>query len=65
MGWLDKLLGRTKRTAGEAAGRPEMREEGRAREAAARAEDRAGEHEELAQEQRERAAEERAREDQM
>jgi uncharacterized protein YjbJ (UPF0337 family) len=65
MGWLDKILGRTKSTAGEAAGSPSMREEGRAQEAAARAEDRAEQHEEVAQEERERAAAERADEERL
>jgi uncharacterized protein YjbJ (UPF0337 family) len=65
MGWLDKILGRTKSTAGEAVGSPPMREEGRAQEAAARAEDRAEQHEEVAQEERERAAAERADEERL
>jgi uncharacterized protein YjbJ (UPF0337 family) len=65
MGWLDKILGRTKSTAGEAVDSPAMREEGRSQEAAARAEDRAEQHEERAQEERERAAEERADEERL
>lgn len=60
MSWLDKLLGRGKRTAGEAMDSPAMREEGRHQEAAGRAEDTANQHEELAQEAREREARERA-----
>jgi uncharacterized protein YjbJ (UPF0337 family) len=60
MSWLDKLLGRGKRTAGEAMDSPAMREEGRHQEAAGRAEDTANQHEELAQEAREREASERA-----
>jgi uncharacterized protein YjbJ (UPF0337 family) len=63
MGWLDKILGRTKSTAGEAMGSPELREEGRSQEAAAQAEARAEQHEERAQEERERAAAERPEEE--
>ena len=63
MGWLDKILGRTKSTAGEAAGSEAMRQEGRAHEAAARAEERAEQHEEMAQEDRKRAASERTDEE--
>ncbi len=65
MGWLDKLMGRGKRAAGEAADSPRLREEGRHQETAGRAADRAGEHEERAQEERERAATERAEEDRL
>jgi hypothetical protein len=36
MGWLDKLLGRAKATAGEATESTGLREEGRAQESAAR-----------------------------
>lgn len=60
MGWLDKLMGRSKRTAGEATDSPALRDEGRHQEAAGRAEDTAGQHEELAQDAREREAQERA-----
>jgi uncharacterized protein YjbJ (UPF0337 family) len=60
MGWLDRILGRTKSTTGEAVGSPAMQEEGRSQEAAARAEERAEQHEEMAQEERGRAAAERA-----
>jgi uncharacterized protein YjbJ (UPF0337 family) len=63
MSWLDKLLGRGKRAAGEATDSPSMREEGRHQEAAARAEDTAQRHEELAQEAREREAQERTESD--
>jgi hypothetical protein len=63
MSWLDKLLGRGKRAAGEAMDSPVMREEGRHQEAAGRAEETAAQHEELAQEAREREAQERARSD--
>jgi uncharacterized protein YjbJ (UPF0337 family) len=65
MGWLDKLLGRTKATAGEALDSTSMREEGRAQETASRAEERAETHEEMAQEERERAASERADEERL
>ena len=60
MGWLDKLMGRGKRAAGEAADSPGLREEGRHQEAAGRASERAASHEERAQAERERAAGERA-----
>ncbi|HEX3256071.1 MAG TPA: CsbD family protein [Gaiellaceae bacterium] len=60
MGWLDKLLGRGKQTAGGATGSRSMQEEGRHQEAAGEAEDRAATHEDIAQEERNRAAEERA-----
>jgi len=65
MGWLDRILGRAKSTAGEATGSPAMREEGRAQEAAAQAEEHAEEHEDMAQEERERAAAERADEERL
>jgi uncharacterized protein YjbJ (UPF0337 family) len=65
MGWLDKLLGRGKRTAGEATGSPTVREEGVHQEAAARASERAEAHEEMAASERETAAEHRAEEDQL
>jgi uncharacterized protein YjbJ (UPF0337 family) len=63
MGWLDKLLGRTKSTAGEAMDSPALRDEGRHQEAAGRAEDTAAKHEDLAQDAREREANERAESD--
>jgi hypothetical protein len=63
MGWLDKLLGRGKQTAGAAVDSPSLAEEGRHQEEAANAVDRAETHEELAQEARDRAAEERAEQD--
>ncbi len=59
MGWLDKLMGRGKRAAGEAMDSPAMRDEGRHQEAAGRATEQAESHEEMAQEARETAAEER------
>ena len=49
MGWLDKLMGRSKQAAGDATSNPSMREEGRHQEAAGAAEDRASQHEDLAQ----------------
>jgi uncharacterized protein YjbJ (UPF0337 family) len=63
MSWLDKLLGRGKRAAGEATDSPALREEGRHQEAAGRAEDTAERHEDLAQDAREREAAERAESD--
>jgi len=65
MGWLDKIMGRGKRTAGEAMDSPAMRDEGRHQEAAGRAEDRAERHEDKAQEAREAEAAERAEQDRM
>ncbi len=52
MGWLDKILGRGKRAAGEATDSPRLREEGRHQEAAGQATERAAEHEEGAREER-------------
>jgi uncharacterized protein YjbJ (UPF0337 family) len=65
MGWLDKLLGRSKQAAGGAAGSTSMQEEGRHQEAAGMAEDQADRAEDVAQEARERAAEERASEENL
>jgi uncharacterized protein YjbJ (UPF0337 family) len=65
MGWLDKLMGRGKRTAGEAMDSPRMKEEGRHQEAAGRAEERAAAHEGMAQEARESEARERAEEERL
>ena len=59
MGLLDKLLGRTKKAAGDMMGDSSLRREGAHQEAAGAAEERAGEHESMAQEERERAAEHR------
>lgn len=64
MGWLDKILGRAKQTAGTATDSPSLEQEGAHQEAAAEAEERAHEHEEAAQEAREEAAGERAQEEQ-
>jgi uncharacterized protein YjbJ (UPF0337 family) len=63
MGWLDKIMGRGKRAAGEATDSPSMRDEGLHQEAAGAAEERASQHEEMAQEEREREAAERAQTD--
>ena len=57
MGILDRLLGRTKKAAGDVMGDSSMRREGAAQEREANAEERAAQHEEMAQEQREQAAE--------
>jgi uncharacterized protein YjbJ (UPF0337 family) len=65
MGWLDKIMGRGKRAAGEATDSPRMREEGRHQEAAGEASERAREAEDQAQEARDRAAEERAEQDRL
>jgi uncharacterized protein YjbJ (UPF0337 family) len=63
MGWLDKIMGRGKRTAGEAMDDPGLRQEGHHQEAAAAAEEHAEQHEDLAQDAREREASERAQQD--
>jgi uncharacterized protein YjbJ (UPF0337 family) len=63
MGWLDKIMGRGKQTAGEAMDRPGMQDEGRHQEAAGVADDSASQHEEMAQEERQREATERAEKD--
>ena len=60
MGFLDKLLGRGKKAAGDVTGDASMRREGAAQERAANAEDRAAQHEQMAQEQRDQAAQARA-----
>ena len=57
MGLLDKLLGRTKKAAGDVTGDASLQREGMHQETAGSAEERASEHEELAQEERESAAE--------
>ena len=59
MGFLDKLLGRGKKTMGDATGDAEMRREGMHQEQEGMAEDRAASAEQMAQEERERAAEHR------
>ena len=60
MGFLDKLLGRTKKAAGDMTGDSSMRSEGMHQEQEGMAEDRAASAEEMAQAERERAAEHRA-----
>ena len=57
MGLLDKILGRSKKAAGDVMGDSSMRREGAAQEREGAAEDRAATHEELAAEQRRQAAE--------
>ena len=57
MGFLDRLLGRGKKAAGDPMGDASMRREGAAQEREGAAEERAGQHEEMAQEQRNQAAE--------
>jgi uncharacterized protein YjbJ (UPF0337 family) len=63
MGFLDKLLGRGKRAAGDIKGDESMRREGMHQEREGVAEDRARTAEERAQEAREEAAEHRAQRD--
>jgi uncharacterized protein YjbJ (UPF0337 family) len=63
MGWLDKLMGRGKKAAGDVVEDPGMRDEGAHQEAAGAADDRASMHEEIAQEERQREATERAESD--
>ena len=60
MGFLDKLLGRTKKAAGDMTGDSSMRREGMHQEQEGMAEDRAASAAEMAQGERERAAEHRA-----
>ena len=65
MGWLDKLLGRTKKTAGDMTGDSSMRREGEHQEQAAAATERAERYEGLAQEERTEAATEQARQEEQ
>jgi uncharacterized protein YjbJ (UPF0337 family) len=60
MGWLDKLLGRGKKAAGDMTGDSSMKSEGMHQEQQAMASDRAESAEQMAQEERERAAEHEA-----
>ena len=60
MGFLDKLLGRTKKAAGDMTGDSSMRREGMHQEQEGMAEDRASSAEQMAQAERARAAEHRA-----
>ena len=57
MGFLDRLMGRGKKAAGDVTGDESMRSEGAHQEAKADAEERADAAEEVAQEARESAAE--------
>ena len=63
MGFLDKLLGRGKKAAGDLTGDSSLRREGVHQEKAGAAEERAESHEELAQEERTEAAEQKAKQD--
>ena len=60
MGFLDKLLGRSKQAAGDVTGSPEMKHEGVHQEAEGMAKDRAEQAEDMAQEARDDAAAHRA-----
>ncbi len=60
MGFLDKLLGRGKKAAGDVMDKPELHREGAHQEAEGKAEERAAAAEETAQKERERAAEHHA-----
>jgi uncharacterized protein YjbJ (UPF0337 family) len=63
MGLLDRLLGRSKKAAGDLMNDPELRREGAHQERAGAAEDRAQMHEQMAQEERQAEASERAAQD--
>ena len=63
MGFLDRLLGRGKKTAGEMTGDSSMQSEGMHQEQQGMAEDRAQTAEEMAQAEREKAAEHQAERD--
>lgn len=63
MGFLDRLLGRGKKTAGDMTDNPEMRREGAHQEAEGTAEQRADQAEDMAQGARDDAAEHRAAQD--
>ena len=63
MGFLDRLLGRGKKTAGEMTGDSSMKSEGMHQEQQGMAEDRAQTAEEMAQAEREKAAEHQAERD--
>jgi uncharacterized protein YjbJ (UPF0337 family) len=60
MSWLDKLLGRGKKAAGDMTGDSSMKSEGMHQEQAAMASERADSAEQMAQDERERAAEHEA-----
>ena len=63
MGFMDRLLGRSKKTAGDMMGDSSMQKEGMHQEQQGMAEDRAQSAEEMAQAERERAAEHQAERD--
>jgi uncharacterized protein YjbJ (UPF0337 family) len=63
-GFLDRLLGRGKKAAGDMSNDPEMRREGMHQESEGRAESQAERAEDMAQEARTEAAEHRAERDQ-
>jgi uncharacterized protein YjbJ (UPF0337 family) len=63
MGFLDKLLGRSKQAAGDMTGDSSTRQEGMHQEQEAMADERAQSAEEMAQQERERAEEHRAERD--
>lgn len=63
MGFLDRLLGRGKKAAGDMMGDASMRREGAAQEREAAAHERAEQHEQMAQEERDQAAEAHAERD--
>ena len=63
MGWLDKLLGRGKKAAGDMTGDSSLRREGAHQEQAAAATERAEHYESMAQEERTEAATEQARQE--
>ena len=60
MGFMDRLLGRSKKTAGDMTGDSSMQKEGMHQEQQGMAEDRAQSAEEMAQAEREKAAEHQA-----
>jgi uncharacterized protein YjbJ (UPF0337 family) len=64
MSWLDKLMGRGKKKAGEVTGDSSMKREGTHQEQEGMATERAESAEQMAQEERERAAEHRVERDQ-
>jgi uncharacterized protein YjbJ (UPF0337 family) len=63
MGFMDKLLGRGKKAAGDLTGDSSMRRDGMHQEQEGMAKDRAASAEEMAQSERERAAEHKAERD--
>ena len=65
MGLLDRLLGRSKKAAGDMLGDSTLHREGERQEHAGDAEDRARMHEEMAQEERGEAARARSEEERL